>query len=159
MGFLKKLFGDKASRDNKALQPILQKTLKAYEQIVKLDIDSLRHKTVEFKEYIKNKTAAEVAEIAELKAKAEANFDMSPDEKEKLYNQIDKLEKQELDHIEEALNEILPEAFSVVARQHRGRQGLLQEQLDGWRQHGDLGHGALRLPNHRWYGAAPRQDC
>ena len=114
MGFLKKLFGDKASRDNKALQPILQKTLKAYDQIVKLDIDSLRHKTVEFKEYIKNKTAAEVAEIAELKAKAEANPDMDPDEKEKLYNQIDKLEKQELDHIEEALNEILPEAFSVV---------------------------------------------
>ena len=114
MGFLKKLFGDKASRDNKALEPILQKTLKAYDQIVKLDIDSLRHKTQEFKEYIKNKTAAEVAEIAELKAKAEANPDMDPDEKEKLYNQIDKLEKQELDHIEEALNEILPEAFSVV---------------------------------------------
>ena len=114
MGFLKKLFGDKASRDNKALEPILQKTLKAYEQIVKLDIDSLRHKTQEFKEYIKNKTAAEVAEIAELKAKAEANPDMEPDEKEKLYNQIDKLEKLELDHIEEALNEILPEAFSVV---------------------------------------------
>ncbi len=114
MGFLKKLFGDKASRDNKALEPILQKTLKAYEQIEKLDIDSLRHKTVEFKEYIKSKTAAEVAEIVELKAKVEANPDMDPDEKEKLYNQIDKLEKQELDHIEEALNEILPEAFSVV---------------------------------------------
>jgi preprotein translocase subunit SecA len=114
MGFLKKLFGDKASRDNKALQPILEKTLKAYEQIEKLDIDSLRHKTVEFKEYIKNKTATEVAEITELKAKAEANFDMDPDEKEKLYTQIDKLEKQELDHIEEALNDILPEAFSVV---------------------------------------------
>ena len=114
MGFLKKLFGDKASRDNKALQPILQKTLKAYEEIVKLDIDSLRHKTQEFKEYIKSKTAKEVAEIAELKAKAEANYDMDPDEKERLYEQIDKLEKQELDHIEEALNDILPEAFSVV---------------------------------------------
>ena len=114
MGFFKNLFGDKASRDNKALQPILQKTLKAYDEIVKLDIDSLRHKTQEFKEYIKNKTAAEVAEIAELKAKAEANPDMEPDDKEKLYNQIDKLEKQELDHIEEALNDILPEAFSVV---------------------------------------------
>ena len=49
MGFLKKLFGDKASRDNKELQPILQRTLKAYEDIVKLDIDTLRHKTVEFK--------------------------------------------------------------------------------------------------------------
>ena len=114
MGFFKNLFGDKASRDNKALQPILQKTLKAYDEIVKLDIDSLRHKTQEFKEYIKNKTATEVAEIAELKAMAEANPDMEPDDKEKLYNQIDKLEKHELDHIEEALNEILPQAFSVV---------------------------------------------
>ena len=114
MGFLKKLFGDKASRDYKALQPILQKTLQAYEEIVKLDIDSLRHKTVEFKEYIKEKTAVEVAEIAELKAKAEANFDMDSDEKEKLYERIDKLEKEELKHIEEALNEILPQAYAVV---------------------------------------------
>ena len=46
MGFLKKLFGDKASRDNKALTPILQKTLAAYDEIMKLDIDSIRHKTV-----------------------------------------------------------------------------------------------------------------
>ena len=114
MGFLKKLFGDKATRDNKALEPILQKTLKAYEEIVKLDIDALRHKTVEFKEYIKQKTASVVEEINGLKAKAEANYDMEPDEKEKIYSQIDKLEKKELELIEEALNEIQPQAFSVV---------------------------------------------
>ena len=114
MGFLKKLFGDKATRDNKALEPILQKTLKAYEEIVKLDIDALRHKTVEFKEYIKQKTASVVEEINGLKAKAEANYDMEPDEKEKIYSQIDKLEKKELELIEEALNDILPQAFSVV---------------------------------------------
>ena len=52
MGFLSKLFGNKSTRDNKALQPLLQKTLEAYEKIKDLDIDSLRHKTVEFKEYI-----------------------------------------------------------------------------------------------------------
>ena len=114
MGFLKKLFGDKATRDNKALEPILQKTLKAYEEIVKLDIDALRHKTVEFKEYIKQKTASVVEEINGLKAKAESNYDMEPDEKEKIYSQIDKLEKKELELIEEALNEIQPQAFSVV---------------------------------------------
>lgn len=114
MGFLKKLFGDKASRDNKALTPILEKTLKAYDEIVKLDIDAIRHKTVEFKEYIKNKTAAVVAEIEAQKAKAEADPDMEPDEKEKIYTQIDKLEKRELELIEEALNEIQPQAFSVV---------------------------------------------
>ena len=114
MGFFKKLFGDKASRDNKALQPILQKTLAAYDEIVKLDIDSIRHKTVEFQEYIKNQTAAEVAEIAELKAKVDANPDMDPDEKEKIYTEIDKIEKRELEKIEEALNELLPQAFAVV---------------------------------------------
>ena len=114
MGFFKKLFGDKASRDNKALQPILQKTLAAYDEIVKLDIDAIRHKTVEFQEYIKNKTAAEVAEISELKARVDANPDMDPDEKEKIYTEVDKLEKKELDKIEDALNDILPEAFAVV---------------------------------------------
>ena len=114
MGFFKKLFGDKASRDNKALQPILQKTLAAYDEIVKLDIDSIRHKTVEFQEYIKNKTAAEVAEIAELKARVDADPDMDPDEKEKIYTEVDKIEKRELEKIEEALNDILPEAFAVV---------------------------------------------
>ena len=114
MGFLKKLFGDKATRDNKALQPILQKTLQAYEEIEKLDIDAIRHKTVEFQEYIKNKTAEEVAQINALKARVDADPDMDPDEKEKIYTEVDKLEKRELDKIEEALNDILPEAFAVV---------------------------------------------
>ncbi len=114
MGFLKKLFGDKASRDNKALQPILQKTLKAYEEIVKLDIDAIRHKTVEFQEYIKSKTADEVAKIEALKAQVDANPDMDPDEKERVYTEVDKLEKRELEKIEDALDDILPEAFSVV---------------------------------------------
>ena len=114
MGFFQKLFGDKASRDNKALQPILQKTLAAYDEIVKLDIDAIRHKTVEFQEYIKNKTAEEVAQIAALKAKVDADPDMDPDEKEKIYTEVDKLEKKELEKIEEALNDILPEAFAVV---------------------------------------------
>ena len=76
MGFLSKLFGNKSTRDNKALQPLLQKTLDAYEKIKDLDIDSLRHKTVEFKEYIQNHIAEEEAKIAELKAKVENDPDM-----------------------------------------------------------------------------------
>ena len=114
MGFFKKLFGDKASRDNKALTPILQKTLAAYDDIVKLDIDSIRHKTVEFQQYIKDHTSVETQAIEELKARADANPDMDPDEKEKVYSEIDKLEKRELEKIEDALNELLPQAFSVV---------------------------------------------
>ncbi|MBR6439123.1 MAG: preprotein translocase subunit SecA [Bacteroidales bacterium] len=114
MGFLSRLFGNKSTRDNKALQPLLQKTLEAYEKIKDLDIDSLRHKTVEFKEYIQNHIAEDEAKIAELKANVENNPDMDLEEKNSIYDQVDKLEKHVLDKIEEALNDILPEAFAVM---------------------------------------------
>ncbi len=113
MGFLAKLFGNKASRDNKALQPILDKTLEAYEKIKNLDIDALRHKTVEFKEYINNYIADDEARIKELKLKAE-NEDLDLEKKNDIYEQVDKLEKHLLEKIEEALNNIMPEAFAVL---------------------------------------------
>ena len=113
MGFLAKLFGNKASRDNKALQPILDKTLEAYEKIKDLDTDALRHKTVEFKEYINNYIADDEARIKELKLKAEGE-DLDLEKKNDIYEQIDKLEKHVLERIEEALNNIMPEAFAVL---------------------------------------------
>ena len=41
--FLTKLFGTKADRDMRDLQPLLKKTLAAYETIKNLSIDDLRH--------------------------------------------------------------------------------------------------------------------
>ena len=114
MGFLTRLFGDKSTRDNKALQPLLQKTLDAYENIKNLDIDSLRHKTVEFKEYIRNYVAEDEAKIAELKANVEANPDMDLEKKNDIYEQVDKLEKKLLDKVDEALDHVMPEAFAVL---------------------------------------------
>ena len=113
MGFFTKLFGNKAMRDNKALQPLLDKTLEAYETIKNLDIDALRHKTVEFQEYIKNHTAELSSQIADLKRQAD-NDELSLEKKNEIFEQVDKLEKQELDKIEEALNNIMPEAFAVL---------------------------------------------
>ena len=113
MGFFAKLFGNKAMRDNKALQPILDKTLETYEKIKNLDIDALRHKTVEFKEYINNYIAEDEARIKELKLKAE-NDDLDLEKKNEIFEQVDKLEKQQLEKIEEALNNIMPEAFAVL---------------------------------------------
>ena len=114
MGFLSKLFGNKASRDNKALQPLLQKTLDAYEKIKDLDIDSLRHKTVEFREYIKNYIAEDEAKIAELKASVDSNPDMDLEKKNDIYEQVDKLEKKVFEKVDEALDNIMPEAFAVL---------------------------------------------
>ena len=114
MGFLSKLIGNKSTRDNRALQPLLQKTLDAYEKIKELDIDSLRHKTIEFKEYIKSKTAEEEAKIEALKASVESNPDMDLEEKNSIYEKVDKIEKQVLDKVKEALDDIMPEAFAVM---------------------------------------------
>ena len=114
MGFLAKLFGDKSTRDNKALQPLLHKTLDAYETIKNLDNDALRHKTVEFKEYIKNHVADLEAKIKELKASVDDNPDMDLEKKNDIYELVDKAEKALEDKIDEALDHVMPEAFAVL---------------------------------------------
>jgi len=113
-GLIKKMLGDKATRDLKAVKPLLDKTLAAYKIIEQLDNDSLRAKTNEFKQKIKDSIAPEVQEIESLKQQIENTFEMESAEKEKIYEQIDKLEKQQYDKTEALLTEILPEAFSVM---------------------------------------------
>ena len=51
------------------------------------------------------------AKVAELKSKIE---DTPIDEREVIFNQVDKIEKEILEIYEEALNEVLPVAFSIV---------------------------------------------
>lgn len=114
LDFIKKLFGDKATRDIKAIQPILQKTLAAYAQISQYDNDRLRAKTQEFKNRIREHIAAETARIEELRRQLDEDPDMENSEKERIYNQIDKLEKEQYEKTEDILNEILPEAFAVI---------------------------------------------
>lgn len=110
----KKLLGDKSTRDLKSIKPLLDQTLAAYEKIKLLDNDALRHKTLEFRQKIKDRIAVEEEELLALRVKADDQEDLMPTEKEKLYEQIDRLEKLQYEKTEEVLNEILPEAFSVM---------------------------------------------
>ena len=109
-----KLFGNKSQRDIKEISPLLEATKIAYQSISLLSNDELRAKTQEFKDRIAEYVADERNQIAEFKERIDIEVDMDVDEKELLYQQIDKLEKLEYDKIQEILNEILPEAFSVV---------------------------------------------
>ena len=112
--FLSKLFGTKSDRDLKEVKPFLDATLKIYPEIQKLDNDQLRAKTIEFKERIRKEVEAEENELASLRQRIEEEYDMPVAEKEELYKRIDKLEKESYDKTQKVLNEILPEAFSVV---------------------------------------------
>lgn len=114
LNFFKKLFGDKSTRDLKAIQPLLQETIKAYESVSKLSVDALRAKTQEFKNKIRDAVAQEEEEISGLKRQLEEQFDLEASEKEKIYNQIDKLEKQQYEKTEATLSALLPEAFAVM---------------------------------------------
>ena len=114
MGFneiLKKLFGNKSTRDMKEIQPWVQKIKDAYPAIQQLDNDALRAKTLELKEYIKKSASEERHQIDELKKQVEQT---EIEEREPLFNRIDKLEKEVLDKYETALDEVLPDAFAIM---------------------------------------------
>ncbi len=109
--FLSKIFGNKASRDMKEIKPWVEKVKAAYPEVAKLDNDGLRAKTEELKVYIKKSAAEQQAKVDELKASVE-NTEL--EQREALFAQIDKLEKEILEIYEKALDEILPVAFSIV---------------------------------------------
>ncbi|UKK73052.1 preprotein translocase subunit SecA [Segatella bryantii] len=109
--FLVSLFGNKSSRDMKTIQPIVEKVKAAYADIQKLSNDELRAKTKEIQKYVQDAGKEKRDQIAELRAKIE---DTPIDEREVIFNQIDKLHEEELQKYEDALNEVLPVAFSIV---------------------------------------------
>ena len=112
--FLTKLFGTKADRDMKELQPLLRKTLETYEVIKNLSLDDLRHKTVEFRDAIREATAQEEARLTEIRDYLDNNYDLPIEEKQDLYKEVEKLEDKVYKTTQDVLNDILPEAFSVM---------------------------------------------
>ncbi len=105
------LFGNKYARDKKLVQPIVDKVKAVYPEIEALDHDQLRAKTQEIRRYVQESANAQKEEIQQLKATIE---DTPIDEREAIFNKIDKIEKEILDIYEEKLNEVLPVAFSIV---------------------------------------------
>ncbi|WP_329903520.1 preprotein translocase subunit SecA [Porphyromonas pogonae] len=114
MGFnelLSKLFGNKSQRDLKEIMPYIDKIKAVYPEIEKLDNDGLRQRTAELKQHIQDYVAEERKEIEDIKLSIE---DKDLEEREESWTKVDKIEKEILDKMEEVLNEILPEAFSIV---------------------------------------------
>ena len=108
---LKSLFGDKSARDMKLIQPFVEQVKAVYPEIRALSNDELRARTKEIQQYVQSSAKEQVDRIAELKATIE---DTPLDEREAIFNQIDKLDKEALDIYEKALDEVMPVAFSIV---------------------------------------------
>lgn len=110
---LKKVFGDKSTKDFKAEKHLIEKTKEEYSKLQGLSHDDIRQKTIDFKQRINDGLKDINDQIADLQAKC-ADDQLDIDLKEEYYEQIDALHKDSNEKLEEILLEILPEAFAVV---------------------------------------------
>ena len=111
-GIFSKIFGSKADRDMKSIRPMLDKVLAAYPAIDALSNDGLRAKSAALRQIIRDRTAKDEERVAEIREQLE--HDLPVEEKAALAKEQDALVKQIDDTIEIVLEEILPEAFSVM---------------------------------------------
>ena len=109
---LKLFVGDKSKQDVKAIMPLVEQIKSFEKELSALSHDDLRNKTTEFKNKIAAAKQSYVDEIEALNAKAENTEDI--DEREDLYQEIDRINDQIYEVVEGVLNDILPEAFAVV---------------------------------------------
>ena len=109
--FLVKLFGDKKSRDLKAYRPLVQAALDMYPKMQALSNDELRARVQEIRKSIADKAAPLREQIAKIKEQIPTTEiqDRAP-----LFQQMDKLEKEILDILEVALDEVRAEVFAIV---------------------------------------------
>ena len=119
MGFnsiISKLFGNKASRDMREIQPWVEKVKAVYPTLSAMSNDELRAASAALKNKIQGTVTELRAEIERLKATIE---DTELEKRESVFNQIDKLEKEVLETLDKALDEALPEAFAIVKESAR----------------------------------------
>src|SRR5215510_3432858 len=115
MSLFSKLFGgSKSEKDVKKIQPFVVEINQHFASYQSLTNDELRNKTHEFRQRIKDHLTGIDNEIAATNKKAE---DLPFNDllgKDAIYQEVDKLKKDRDKKIEEALEDILPEAFAVV---------------------------------------------
>ncbi|MFR9166868.1 MAG: preprotein translocase subunit SecA [Dysgonomonas sp.] len=108
---LAKFFGNKSQRDLREINPYVEKIKEVYPSIEQLSNDGLRAKSTELRQKVQDYVSEERNKVNELKSQIE---ELEIDQREDVWNEIDKLEKEITEKYEVILDEVLPEAFSVV---------------------------------------------
>src|SRR5215475_4041895 len=133
-GILAKIFGgNKSEKDVKKIQHYVEDINKHFNSYQSLSNDDLRNKTQEFRQRIKEHLSEIDAEIAQKNKDAEELPFNDLLGKDAIYQEVDKLKKDRDKKIEEALLEILPEAFAVVketARRFKENKELVSTATD-----------------------------
>mgnify|MGYP005845497001 CR=1 FL=1 len=110
---LTKFFGTKSDRDLRELMPIVNKIREVYPRYTTLTNDQLREETARLRQVVRNYIADDESRVEQLKVQMESD-EIDYEEKDKIYKEVERITKQIDDKIEEVLNQILPDAFSIV---------------------------------------------
>lgn len=110
-GFLSKIFGDKSSRDRKLLQPLVDRINAIGPDLKPLTNDELRARIDAVRADIDGATAEDRKAIEEARATIET---LPVDQRQHLWDEIDRREKNILGTLEKKLDEHLCEVFAVM---------------------------------------------
>jgi len=112
-GITRKIFGSKSDRDIREINPIVEQIKEEYSRLTGLSNDELRLQSAELRQSIHAGIAPEEEELKKLKELAESD-EVDIKEKEKIYQNIDKLEKTITEKLDSLLDEALPKAFAII---------------------------------------------
>jgi preprotein translocase subunit SecA len=110
---LKKFFKNNSTKNIEEIQPLVSPINDIFNSFRTISNDELRSKSQALKMRVRDFITHDESEIEQLKMKGESD-DISLDEKEKVYDTIEKIKKEINHKIEEILLEILPEAFAII---------------------------------------------
>ncbi len=108
---IKKIFGDKSSRDLKAIRPILDKIKQEMPKVAQMDLDQLRAQIDSVRADIAKATANDQEQIDKLRKDVES---LPFDKRQPVWDKIYEHEKKILDILEDQLNSHLPIVFAVM---------------------------------------------
>ena len=129
----KALLGSRHKREAKKLEPLVSEINRLAEELSGLTDDELRGKTTELREFISSRVEGIRGEIAELRDLKRVSKESS--ERESLSIKISGLESELRKAIEEAMEDVLPEAFAVVkdaCRRLMGQEIVVTSQKLVW---------------------------
>ncbi len=109
--FITKIFGNKSQRDLKEIRPIIDKIKALGPEMQALTTDELRQRITAVREDILQATAADEEAIKRKKIEVE---ELPFDQRQPLWDEIDRHDKNILDTIEDKLNEHLPVVFAAL---------------------------------------------
>ncbi len=109
--FITKIFGNKSQRDLKEIRPIIDKIKALGPEMQALTTDELRQRITAVREDIRQATSADEEAIKRKKIEVE---ELPFDQRQPLWDEIDRHDKNILDTIEDKLNEHLPVVFAAL---------------------------------------------